>query len=637
MKPGRNTPCPCGSGKKFKHCCAVQKSASMPSPSPDEINAYGNLGNSLQAQGKLEEAKKCYQKVLQLNPNHAVAYNNLGNILATQNQLKEAIVCYQNALRIDPDFAKAHYNLGNVFLTQQKYEEAEPCYRRAILLNPGLADAYSHLGDALQTQGRFGEAKDSFQQALTLNPNEAGIQVKLATLIPVIMNSSQEIIEYRTQLENRLTALLNSDIRMAEIAGANNFYIAYHGLNDKEFQIKLAAFYEQAAPFLSYTAPHCEPGHRKSHHSGKMKIGWVSNNFKNHVVGNIIKGIIAHLSKDKFQNVVFFLTSELDDVSTFIQKHAEHSEILPLDLTLARQQIAKQQLDILIYPNIGEDPFAYFLAFARLAPVQCTTWGFPLTTGIRNMDYFISAKDIEVAEQRDGGECVAQEHYSEKLVRLNHLPVFFYKPKLSSVKYRRDFGLTYPHPVLGTEYQRHLYLCPQSLPKFHPEFDPILVNILRNDPEGQLVLIEGHYNHWTQRLKQRFSQTLPDVMTRITFLPRMNFEDYLHLLALADVMLDPLHFGGGVTTSDALALGTPVVTLPSRFMQGRATYYFYRKMGMLDCVAENPQQYVEIALRLGTDPAYRERVKTKILASHQVLYENLEAVRELEEWFETFS
>lgn len=61
------------------------------------------------------------------------------------------------------------------------------------------------------------------------------------------------------------------------------------------------------------------------------------------------------------------------------------------DLAGVRQAIAAERLDVLFYTDIGVEPPTYFLAFARLAPVQCLTLGHPVTTGIPNMDYFLSA------------------------------------------------------------------------------------------------------------------------------------------------------------------------------------------------------------------------------------------------------
>jgi predicted O-linked N-acetylglucosamine transferase (SPINDLY family) len=221
----------------------------------------------------------------------------------------------------------------------------------------------------------------------------------------------------------------------------------------------------------------------------------------------------------------------------------------------------------------------------------------------------------------------AEEHYSEKLVRLkSHQLTFYYKPTLPFFsKCRRDFGL---------EDQDHLYLCPQALFKFHPDFDFVLAKILEYDQKGQIILPEGTHPNWTERLKNRFRQTIPaTVIERILFIKRMTLGDYFNLIVLSDVMLDPFPFGGGNTSYEALAVGIPIVTLPTKFMRGRLTYACYRQMGMMDCVAENPPNYVEIALRLGTELSFREQIKAKILATHDLLYEDMNVVREFEKCF----
>jgi predicted O-linked N-acetylglucosamine transferase (SPINDLY family) len=114
----------------------------------------------------------------------------------------------------------------------------------------------------------------------------------------------------------------------------------------------------------------------------------------------------------------------------------------------------------------------------------------------------------------------------------------------------------------------------------------------------------------------------------------MPHADYLNLTALADVVLDPFHFGCGVTAYDALAVGKPIVTWPSAYQRGRYVLGCYRKMGVLDAVAQSPLQYAQIALRLGTDPAYRNDLSQRLHAAADVLFDDLDAVRRHEAFFD---
>ena len=120
-------------------------------------------------------------------------------------------------------------------------------------------------------------------------------------------------------------------------------------------------------------------------------------------------------------------------------------------------------------------------------------------------------------------------------------------------------------------------------------------------------------------------------MERILVVPYPGLSLYLNLLAITDVMLDTLHYGGGNTSLQALSAGTPVVTLPGAFQRGRHTYGYYAKMNYLECVAQDRSDYARIAVRLGTDKAYRARVSAGILAANHVLFEDIGVVRHLEQ------
>ncbi len=208
---------------------------------------------------------------------------------------------------------------------------------------------------------------------------------------------------------------------------------------------------------------------------------------------------------------------------------------------------------------------------------------------------------------------------------MRNSPNYYERPRLAGPRMtRRDFGLA-PN--------WHIYLCTQNLCKLHPDFDLIMGEILRRDPQGRVILFHGLERVWSQRLTNRLQSSIPDVADRVGFLDHQRNDLFMHLLTLADAILDSTHFCGGTTTAQALAVGAPIVTLPGEFMRGRITYGCYRQMGLVDCVARDAADYARIAVRLGTDPAFRARMRAAIYARNSVLYDNPGFVRELEEFF----
>ena len=288
---------------------------------------------------------------------------------------------------------------------------------------------------------------------------------------------------------------------------------------------------------------------------------------------------------------------------------------LPVELAGARRLIAAERLDALYYADIGMSALTYFLAFARLAPLQCLTWGHPDTTGIRNLDRFLSCDAMEPVG--------AERHYSETLVRLPGPTLHYARPALPArLKPRSAFGL--PDDA-------HLYVCPQSLFKIHPDFDRALVELLRRDPQGLVVLISGRDRNLDELLRRRIAGVGPDVVGRIRFLRQMPLADFLSLVTVSDVMLDPLHYSGGNTSLEAFALGTPIVTWPGAFMRGRHTYGFYKLMELARRRGGRPRALCRARARLGREPDFRRHVTRRVLDRVPGLFDHAPSVRAIED------
>ncbi len=585
---------------------------------PDYAEAYYNLGIVLQKQGKLDEAVFSYNKTIGIKPDYAEVYNNMGNVLKLQGKLDEAVCSYKKALELKPDLAETYNNMGGTYTDQGNQAEAISCFQKALELKPDIPEVYNNMGDAFKELGKINEALSSYQNALRIKP-DSGIEVKSSLMLPVINESKESIYQHRKKIFEQIKSMKNRGLTLEDPhkqIGSTNYYLAYHGLNDKEIQDKIASFYINACPDLVWTPSNLNK-QRQSH--DKIKIGIISNFLCYHTIGKLNYGIIKNLSREKFNVKLFrFSGGKEDHLSKAINEAADEVVMLPKKLKPARQEIADHSLDILFYLDIGMDHLTYFLAFSRLAPVQCVTWGHPVTTGIPNMDYFISSDKSEPPG--------AENNYSERLILPDRLTTYYYRPELPEVfTPRKDFDLPEDY---------NLYVCPQTLFKFHPDFDDVLGTLLRQDTRGLLVLIEGKHKYWTKLLQDRFAIAFPDVFDRVRFLPMMPTKDFLSLLKMADVVLDTPYFGGGSTSLESFACGAPIVTWPGAFMRDRLALALYKQMNIMDCVADNAQSYLDIAFRLANDNTWRDEIKDKIRANADVLYEDIEAVRELERFFE---
>ena len=165
MKPGRNDPCPCGSGRKYKHCCGLLSAAAQarsPRGSGDrggKRRASGaqqliDAANTLRGRGRAQESVPLYRRALEIDPRSADAHNNLGNAFLEMGQPAEAAGCYRLALALQADNAEMHCNLVNALWQLGQLPEALAASERAVALDPGLSVAHNCLGLMLAALGR---------------------------------------------------------------------------------------------------------------------------------------------------------------------------------------------------------------------------------------------------------------------------------------------------------------------------------------------------------------------------------------------------------------------------------------------------------------------------------------------------
>jgi predicted O-linked N-acetylglucosamine transferase (SPINDLY family) len=438
------------------------------------------------------------------------------------------------------------------------------------------------------------------------------------TVVPPIPRSSEHIQEIRARVARDAEELLTQKLRVSSPETDiphTDFYLAYHGANDRPLRELLARLYLHAYSDLAYVSPHMAAACARG--GDRIRIGVISKYLASHTIGRLVQGFISRLDRAAFELTVFVWGEARDAVASTIRASADHVVILGESLRENRQRIATEQVDVLFYCDIGMEPMTYFLAFSRLAPVQCVTWGHPVTTGLPYIDYFLSSALIEV----DG----AARHYSEELVLLPESCgyVCYSRPPQPQGIDRSRYGV-------GAD--QRIYACPQSLFKLHPDFDQLLGSILRADPQGVALFIESPAE-LRPALMERWREVLGDVLDRIRFVPRCSYESYLELLAAADVLLDPPHFSGGNSSLEALAVGTPIVTLPGPYAKSRLTLASYKRMGVMDCVAADERMYVDTVVRLGTDKACRAEVRRRIAEASAVLFDDAGAVRAMEEFF----
>lgn len=527
-----------------------------------------------------------------------------------------AIAGHRRALLLDPADAMEWNDRGVMLKQVGAVSDARFAYGRARTISTELLPAIKNHAALLFDMTDMEAAAAAYDHALRIAPDDAGLAMKRAMTFPTILRSEAEIDTIRADIERRMQAIKRSGLVIADPlkdVGRPNFYLAYHGRNDRDLQTLIADTYLALSPGLAQVAPHCVKP--RSAEGRKLRIGFASRFFYDHSIRYSTAGIVRNLDRERFEVHVFSDLTESEITLFRDGESADSHTILPLNLAEARAAIANRQLDVLIYGDIGMEPLTYYLAFARLAPVQAHLQGHPVSPGIPNIDYFITS-----AQQEPEG---CEAHYRETPVQLGGT-LFCYDavepPEPSS---RAEFGL----PQNGA-----LYFCPQTLFKFHPSFDAILRDILDQDPEGWLILLEDRQPLRTRQLDARIRAALGPHADRVLWVKRQAKPRYFQLVQLCDVMLDTTHFSGANTTLQSLGLGVPVVTLPGQFVRGRMTLGWLREADLMEMCARDDADYARIAVRLAKDREWRATIIGKIMTARGCLFESPAVVDELQDF-----
>ena len=582
------------------------------SADPRFPEAHFSLGNMLKAAGQHEEAMACYRRALELRPGHVKARFNLANALREQGLLKKAVVEYQAVIAAEPEWADPYMNLGNAYSDLGQSDEALACYQKAARLAPDRADLQVSLGHVYRTQGRMALARGCYQQAADRNKGRWLDQLRWQTLCEVIPPSVAYIDEYREQLMATLRRYAGEE-RPVEVKELHQhgveppMSLTYHGRDDLPLKRGYANLFADRIRALDLKrAP------------GKPHVGFVVTHGHEGVFWKCLGGIVNGLSGRSLRISLICSRSGANILRQWVRNPAVEYLVLPETIDEAAECIRAAGVHLLHYWEIGTDCVNYFLPYLKPAPVQCATWGWPSTSGIPSVDYYVSSQVLE-PEKGDA-------HYSERLVRLKSLPSCYSRPAIaSSLKDREHFGLGRGD---------HVYLCQQNLRKCQPDFDAVLGGILEADAQATVLLIADAQPAITQLLVDRLGRSLGAKVSRVRIVPRLPDAEYMNLLALADVALDTLYYGAGANTVyDALAAGTPMVPFRGAFHRGRWSAAAYRELGLEHVVVESADAYVRKTAQLATDADYRGEVGERLLSAGEALFESRAAVTELEEFF----
>lgn len=609
---------------------------------PRSFDAHYNLGNALNALGRHKDAAASFRRALELNPKHPLANNNLGVALQDSGRTGDAIAAFRRALAVDANYAEAHFNLARALASQGRYDDAVAGYRRALTLKPDYIDAYINLGAVLEALTDYGEAAECLRRALSLrpdsvealnnlsivlralaqydesikcleralsiNPQFAEAHNNLANVLKDARRYDEAVLHYRqaisinadyaeawsnlgtalgllNQYEEAIACYRRALAIKPDFPEAHSYLIFtldfLPGSGFADQQAERARWYEaHASRFASAIEPHANS--RDSNR--RLKIGYVSADFRRHSAVFAIGPIIRHHDRSNFDVILYSGVKVGDEVTQAFQRQATlWRRIAGLSDDALAEQIRADGIDILIDLS-GHTEGNRLLTFARKpAPVQMTGWGHALGTGVRAVDYFLADPVSVPAEVRP--------LFAETVIDLPAIIGYeapAYAPEISPLPALSGQPLTFG------SFNRVSKLTPASL--------GVWSRLLQAVPKSRLLLKDSQLSDPGER--RRITEVLGSYEidpSRLLLLPGTSHAEHLAAYGQMDIALDPFPTNGGITTAEALWMGVPVVALLGSSVASRASAGILSGLGLKDWIATTEEDYIALAARHAAD------------------------------------
>ena len=515
---------------------------------PDDADANSELALKLNDAGHLEEAEDRCRRALELNPKLVNAHNNLGNILIKLKRWDEAEPICLQALALSPDNANAHCTLGSVYFNMGRLVEAEASLLKALHYDPEHCRSYNLLGTKVGNLGRSNS--DYFKKALALDPDEASIYSNLL-------------------FDLSMSALLDAPALFAE-------------------HLNYAQYYE--APLIEHWQEHrnSKVPHRK------LQIGFVSGDFCNHAIASFIEPLLIHLTKVSSLSLHAYSNNGFQDATTQILKGYFQSwtPVSGLSNDELADKIRANSIDILIDLS-GHTGLNRLLTFARKpAPIQVSWIGYPGTTGLKAMDYYIADKFFLPQDP-------FKDQFTEKLVYLpGNAPFIPHKdaPDVNALP-----ALTNGYITFGSF---------NRLNKFNQGIIAVWSKLLLDLPTSRLIMAgmpeSGYESLITWFAEQGISEE------RLSFYPRSSMAEYLALHNQVDICLDTFPYNGGTTNCHAIWMGVPTLTIAGQTPASRSGATLLSHLNLENLIAENADDFVNKGLGLANDIAHLAQIRGEL-------------------------
>ncbi|XP_016660954.1 UDP-N-acetylglucosamine--peptide N-acetylglucosaminyltransferase 110 kDa subunit-like [Acyrthosiphon pisum] len=574
---------------RYKHAIEIM---------PNLADAYCDMAVIFDEQDLFEKAIEYYKMTISLKPSNLNAHLNLADILFKQKiNLLKAITHYKIALKYDNTSVDIYLQIGNIYKELNMSKDALHSFYMAIQHDPQCLEAYISVGSILKDSDNFIEAIRAYESALKLQPDHPDVFCHLVNCLQKVCDWS----DYDAHVK-KLQEIINEQLNDDDVLSLLPHDALMFPLSLEELTKIASKFAKQCVQKLNKSIKEPLQFVHPTVFNGNIKIGFVSTNFGKHPITSIMETLTS-ICKNQQVDVICYSISSNDNTPSWLNNSEHHKDLSQLKFVDAAKVINSDGIHVLVDMS-GYTKGAQTEIFAlRPAPVQVSWFGYLCTSGTTFMDYFITDRICSPPEH--------QNVYTEQLNFTNHT-IFIgdHKQKFSNLQQRLCFDEELERSTFNLPENVVVFCNFSKLYKIDPFTLRMWITILNNVPKSVLWLL--HLNDVAENNLRTFADVLNFDTSRIIFADFIPKYQHLNRIQLADIYLDTHLYNGHIACLDALWAGVPVITLPGDTYASRVTTSQLTTLGITDTIAQNEENYIDIAIELGLNKCSLEKMRKNI-------------------------
>lgn len=564
---------------------------------------------SLYHLGRYTEAIPVLEQLLPLMPDSEQLLLLLAELLERTGEAAEAEALLKTLLTRVPGNIEALSRLGRLRFEKGNYSDARESFVALMHREPENTDALMYLGHILLKYQQFHDALAYFKKAYLLNPASVQLCEQIAWLLRLIGAHHEALAWYKNVLADHP--------RHSGLASGYLFQLNFcHGVVP-EF---IATEHRRMASLYCSEMEICPNG--SINNTDKIRIGYVSGDFHTHSVSYFMESILRYHDHNNFKVFCYSFGPMNDDTTGRLKSLASRwHDVSKESPAWLAERIKGDGIHVLVdlTGHTADNRLGVFAA--RSAPVQVSWLGYPNTTGLDSMDYYITDNACDPVG-------MTEHLYSEKLWRLPRVFSCYLPP------------VEFPAVTLSP-FKANGYITFGSFNNFAKvtsEQISLWARILRRVPGSRLYLKSMALgdNSVRHHVLSRFAAEGVDaeriVMRVVTATPLEHLQEY----SKVDIAFDTFPYHGTTTTCEALWMGTPVITLCGETHVSRVGVSLLQTVGCPELIARTADDYVEKAVELAFDSGRLEYLREELrgMMALSALMDWPGVTRELEEAFE---